>query len=206
MYLLYYIIFFLKLIYLSDGYHTYKFLGDFLSILGFVSNLLHHRAPFKKILDQTKKEIHTAIMKAVIFDYNSTIYKPDSDELTEGALDLLHLLKQKDITLFLVAKGDEKRRARIQELGLEPYFKKIIVNQQKSGNDYGSCKNEVPAGTEFFAVGDRIKEEITYANEQGMITIWFKSGKFSTEEPENEAETPAFIITHLSEAADIILG
>ncbi|MBP9773114.1 MAG: HAD family hydrolase [Candidatus Peribacteraceae bacterium] len=145
-------------------------------------------------------------MKAVIFDYNRTIYNPEDDKLTAGAKALLDLFHKEGITLFLIAKGDDKRRARIQELGLEPYFKKIVVNQNKSADDYANCKKDAQEGTEFFAIGDRVKEEIKYANENGIITIWFKDGKFSTEEPENDAEKPAFIIKNLSEAADIILG
>lgn len=144
--------------------------------------------------------------KAVIFDYNRTIFDPDSDALMPGAKDLLTTLHQEGIPMFLIAKGDDERRKQITHLGLEPYFKKIIVNQHKSADDFRSCLAMCEAGTTFFAVGDRVKEEISHANACGMTTIWFRNGKFANEQPENDSQKPQFTIGNLDEVLAIILA
>ncbi len=141
---------------------------------------------------------------AVIFDYNRTVFDPDSGGLVTGASALLKELTRRGVTLFLVAKGGDERRAQITALGLEPLFKKIIVNESKSSEDYLSCKNLCTPGTVFYAVGDRVKEEIRHANSCGMTTIWFRSGKFATEEPADASERPAHTVTSLDDVAALI--
>ncbi len=122
-----------------------------------------------------------------------------------GAKAILEALERKGVTLFLVAKGDDERRKQINQLGLMSFFKKIIVNQSKSADDYRSCIALCPEGTKFFAVGDRVKEEIRHANECGMTTIWFRNGKFAAEEPSADAERPTHIISSLGEAEMLIV-
>jgi len=141
---------------------------------------------------------------AVIFDYNRTIFDPDAVGLMPGAKAVLEMLQKKGVTLFLIAKGDDERRKQIEQLGLVPYFKKIVVNQSKSADDYKSCVLLCPEGTRFFAVGDRVKEEIRHANGCGMTTIWFRNGKFASEEPSDDAERPMHTVSSLSEAAELI--
>ncbi len=143
--------------------------------------------------------------KAVVFDFNRTVFDPDADALMPGAAELIATLKQHGVTLFLVAKGDEERRKRIEQLGLVSLFKKITVNQSKSVEDYQSCMVLCPAGTQFFAIGDRVKVEIRHANSCGMTTIWFRNGKFASEEPGSDDERPQFTIMSLAEAATLIL-
>ena len=141
---------------------------------------------------------------AVIFDYNRTIFDPESGGLVAGAQSLLEDLKARGVTLFLVAKGGDERRAQITTLGLEPLFKNIIVNESKSSEDYESCKSLCSPDTVFYAVGDRVKEEIRHANGCGMTTIWFRSGKFATEEPAGDAERPSYTVTSLDDVAALI--
>lgn len=144
-------------------------------------------------------------MKAVIFDYNRTIYNPDTDQLMDGAKQVLDQLQKNGVTLFLIAKGDDERKKRIETLGLIPYFKGIIVNQKKSAEDYQDCLSSCEKGTTFFAVGDRIKEEIRHANSCGITTIWFRNGKFANEEPERTEEQPRHTVRSLAEIPDLIL-
>lgn len=144
-------------------------------------------------------------LKAVIFDFNRTVFDPDADALMPGAAELIAMLRKNGVTLFLIAKGDDERRKNIERLGLVPFFAKIIVNQSKSAEDYQSCVNLCPGSTQFFAIGDRVREEIRHANSCGMTTIWFRNGKFSSEEPESDEELPHFTIASLAEAAALIL-
>lgn len=145
------------------------------------------------------------MQKAVIFDYNRTVFNPDTEQLMPGALEALTALQQENIPLFLVAKGTDERKKQIETLGLLPFFKKVIVNENKSADDFRSCMQECPSETQFFAVGDRVKEEIRHANSCGITTIWFRNGKFATEEPEDDSQKPQFIVSSLAEAIEIIL-
>lgn len=141
----------------------------------------------------------------MIFDYNRTIYNPDKDQLTDGAQDVLELLREKGVTMFLIAKGNAERRKRIESLGLPQFFQRIIVNPNKSPDDYRSCKEECLPDTEVFAVGDRVQEEIRHAIACGIKTIWFRNGKFSNEFPSNVTEQPLHTVVSLREILDIIL-
>jgi FMN phosphatase YigB (HAD superfamily) len=145
-------------------------------------------------------------VKAVIFDFNRTIYDPETDQLTPGAKEVLDSLKAEGVLLFLIARGSEDRRKRIEELGLLPYFERVVVNEDKSANSFRSCSEQCPPGTEIFAVGDRVRREIRLANESGMTTIWYRSGKFANEEPQDTSEKPAFTISTLAQVRDLILG
>lgn len=143
--------------------------------------------------------------KAVIFDYNRTVFNPDTGALMPDAHEVLVLLQEKEIPMFLVAKGDDDRKKQIESLGLPPFFQKIIVNQNKSSDDFQLCIDSCEAGTLFFAVGDRVKEEIRHANACGATTIWFRNGKFATEEPGDSSETPNFTVENLKQAIEIVL-
>jgi FMN phosphatase YigB (HAD superfamily) len=144
-------------------------------------------------------------VKAVIFDYKRTIFDPDTNGLVSGALELLTALKGDGVKLFLIVKGDAERRGEMERLGILPFFDEIIINPHKSAEDYQRCTRLCPPGTQFFAVGDRVREEIRHANACGMTTIWLKRGKFSVEEPTSADEQPSFTVTELSQAKAIIL-
>ena len=143
-------------------------------------------------------------MPTVIFDYNRTIYDPDNDCLMPHAKQMLDDLKENRVKLFLIAKGDDERKKKIEQLGLVPYFERIIVNKSKSAEDYQSCKDTYPEETDFFAVGDRVKEEIRHANSCGITTIWFRNGKFANEKSENDLEKPKFTVQSLKEVYSIV--
>lgn len=140
---------------------------------------------------------------ALIFDFNRTIYNPDADMLTDGALSLLETLRSKEVPLFLIAKGGEERKALINKLQLEDFFEHMIVQEEKAQESFEICRALLPEA-HMFAVGDRIREEITYANACGITTIWFKNGKFSSEEPEHPHEKPKHTIHTLNELLGIL--
>ena len=129
------------------------------------------------------------IMKAVIFDFNRTLYNPEAGAFTEGAIDTLDKLKAKGILLFLIGKGTNERTSLINELGLHRYFDEIIVKEEKELADFKYLQKKHPKA-EFYVFGDRVKKEIKYGNACGFKTIWFKNGKFATELPEGPDETP----------------
>lgn len=142
--------------------------------------------------------------KAVIFDYNRTVFNPESGTLNQGVSELLVQLRGKGFKLFLISKGNEDRGKQIEELGLYDSFDHITVVQEKSSNDFQGCLELCPPDTRFYVVGDRVKKEIRLGRELGMKTIWYKQGKFSNELPEEESEKPDYTISSFDEILKII--
>jgi FMN phosphatase YigB (HAD superfamily) len=128
-------------------------------------------------------------MKAIIFDFNRTLYDPDTGTFVEGALQTLEKLKKRNFLLFLIGKGTAARADLINELGLPRFFDEIIVKEEKEIADFRYLKKKYP-DADFYVFGDRVKKEIRFGNECGFKTIWFKNGKFAEDLPETGQEKP----------------
>lgn len=140
-------------------------------------------------------------MKTTIFDFNRTLYNPDTNRLMPSALTLLRNLKKRGSILQLISRKEAGRQQIIDKIGIAKYFNTVLLTDQKDKADFtklaGSSKS-------VFVIGDRIQEEITIGNQLGYTTIWLKAGRFSTELPRNKAEQPTYIITRLSDALKIL--
>lgn len=135
------------------------------------------------------------------------LFDPDKNSLSEGAAELLEYLVKSGYKLCLIAKkSNEEREGLISELGLPKYFLKIkVVEPEKTGEDFLECADIMDLNPQEIAViGDKIKKEILIGNRVGMITIWFKSGKFSSELPEDLSEEPRYIITKLKDVINFL--
>lgn len=127
--------------------------------------------------------------KVVIFDFNRTLYDPETGSFFPGAIQTLEKLKKKGAVLILLGKGTDERMNLINELGLHRYFDEIIVREEKELGDYEYLKKKHPKA-KFYSIGDRLRKEIKYSNICGFKTIRFKQGKFSTEKPDCPEEKP----------------
>ena len=143
-------------------------------------------------------------MKAIIFDFNRTVYDPEKDELFDGIIMLMEKAKEAGFSLYLVAKGGEERQMKIKSLDLPKYFRKIIVRPEKTRAEFEDIMKEAEPETAFFVLGDRTRKEIRFGNECKMTTIWFKNGKFAEETPTEKVEEPDYTIELLEEAMDIL--
>ncbi|MBI4036598.1 HAD family hydrolase [Candidatus Daviesbacteria bacterium] len=138
-------------------------------------------------------------MKAIIFDFNRTLFDPESDKLIDGCKDVLRALS-KDRTLVLISNAADSREDLIHKLGIGDFFKKIILTKQKNKNDFISiCQSLSISPSEVMVVGDRVKGEISIGNSLGMTTVQFLNGIFANELPSDEMEKPKIIITNLKE-------
>jgi len=143
-------------------------------------------------------------IKAIVFDFNRTLYDPDADSLVPGALQALEDLSRK-YPLVLYSKKGEGRDERIAELGLPRFFKKMVAVESKSGKDLESVARELGIKPqEIVVVGDRVRSELRAGREAGCATIWFRRGKFSQEGPEKPGEEPGCEITGLAEIAGAV--
>lgn len=140
----------------------------------------------------------------IIFDFNRTLYDPEKHSLTEGVKELLDDYSKK-YNLAIIGKSSEKRGSLLSDLGIKKYFRCIILKEEKEENDFLQCLKECNASKEHvWSIGDRIKKEIAISNRLGLKTIWFKSGKFSSEAPDTEAEEPNFTVTSFKDIRKII--
>jgi len=143
------------------------------------------------------------MIKGVIFDFNRTLYNPDTNALNEGALELLEKLASSGYKLCLLSKkSEEERKDKILRLGIEKYFIFIeVVEGEKTEKNFKKCLEIMALQSQKVAViGDRIRSEIILGNQFGMRTIWYKVGKFAAELPRNKNENPNFVIDNLLDA------
>lgn len=144
-------------------------------------------------------------MKAVIIDFNRTIFNPEKQILNNGAVLMLDALKNKNFTLFLISRGNSKRFDLIRKLGLFKYFQEILVVSEKKESDFRNIVTKFKIKPpKSFVIGDRVKKEILLGNRCGLQTIWFRNGKFANEIPRLTKEKPNYVIENLKEVIRII--
>lgn len=136
----------------------------------------------------------------IIFDYNRTLFNPDTNSLYQGVLDLLQDLSRYN-ELFLISRNEPRRRDRLEEFGIAEYFNNIAFVEDKTADIFtklvGSCKN-------VFVIGDRVREEIAIGNKLGFRTIRVQQGKFANELPINPLEQAMFTVKNITDIQIII--
>ncbi|MBI2581078.1 HAD hydrolase-like protein [Candidatus Woesearchaeota archaeon] len=143
-------------------------------------------------------------MKAIIFDYNRTLFDPEAGGLFPGVDEILGNLKPR-FKLALVAKGDAERVKQIDQLGLRKYFEVIIIGKEKGEDDYRKCIEQLQVRpAKAYLIGDRIVKEIKFGNAIGAVTVWFRNGKFKDELPKGVNELPAYTIEDLKDLLEIL--
>lgn len=142
---------------------------------------------------------------AVIFDFNRTIYDPDTKGLFPDAHKVLKTVKERGIPMYLVSKADESRPQLLDELELRDYFVDTFFVEQKNPALFFEIQRHANVHPkDIYVVGDHLHKEIRCGNQCGMRTIWLKKGKFADLEPAVVADTPWKTISDLSESIDLI--
>ena len=145
---------------------------------------------------------NTQKTKAIIFDFNRTIYDPESSKLMENATKVLQYCFKK-YDCFLVSFNENNRESLFDDLGIRKHFKRIALVDKKEQRHFIDIL-ENSHYEKIFVVGDRIKGEIKIGNELGYETIWLRNGKYFNEMPQSKLETPNHIINSLSELEKLI--
>ena len=136
----------------------------------------------------------------IIFDYNRTLYDPETDALSHGALELLKY-SSKGNELFLISRAEPGRSERLERSKIRKYFKRLAFVDVKTPELFLELSDE---DKDAIVIGDRVREEIRIGNRLGMKTIWVRQGKFADEMPEGCDDKPTFIVTDLGEVREII--
>lgn len=135
--------------------------------------------------------------KLIIFDFNRTLYDPDTGQLIDGALRLVQYAAQSGYTLVLLAQATPSRANLIKELGLADFFAEIILTERKTLHHIHALEKKYQAKPKYsYLIGDRARGEIALGHAAGWQTIWLKQGRFATEIP--EGFTPSNTVTDLT--------
>ncbi|MBU1037246.1 HAD hydrolase-like protein [Patescibacteria group bacterium] len=144
--------------------------------------------------------------KIIIFDFNRTIYDPESRDLIVDARLVLRTLLKRGFDLYLISRAENSRKKLIDELGVIQYFTKIIIVKEKNKRIFQKIIAEKNVDLQSsFIIGDRIKKEIIIGNILGLQTIWLQDGKFSNELPSTKNEQPKYVVKKLKDVLNIAL-
>ncbi|MBU3906702.1 MAG: HAD hydrolase-like protein [Nanoarchaeota archaeon] len=146
------------------------------------------------------------MIRGVIFDFNRTLYNPDTYQLNGGALAILDEFTKRGYLMCLISKRTVSGRdEKITGFGLEKYFKKIqVIEGEKSSSSFLECAQAMNLANEEVAViGDRTRSELSAGKKIGMKTIWYQQGKFASEFA-LPGEEPDEIIHKLEDALTLV--
>lgn len=136
----------------------------------------------------------------IIFDYNRTVYDPDTEQLFPGVLEMLENL-EKDHELFLISMNELGRKDALSKLGINRYFNRVTFVDEKTEEAFVSLVKNI---SDTMVVGDRTADEIRIGNALGCVTVWVRQGKFGKEMPLSKQEEPNFIIDKITDLKKII--
>ena len=137
----------------------------------------------------------------IIFDFNRTLYDPETDSAVEGAREALNMCRMRGFAMHLVSRREPGRPEALIELGMDRYFESITFVDDKK---HAIEELVSAAETSAYVVGDHLFSEIRAGNKAGARTIWLKRGKFSELEPEGPDDVPWKTIEHLDELRELM--
>ncbi|KND47527.1 MAG: hypothetical protein AB199_03795 [Parcubacteria bacterium C7867-004] len=137
----------------------------------------------------------------IIFDFNRTIYDPETDTAVPGALEALTHFAERGMTLHLVSRREGGRDDVLDTLGVRDFFASVAFV-----GDKGPVIQELVSGSSgtVYVVGDYLQSEIRAGNKAGAKTIWLKRGLFAGHAPTYGTDVPWATIKHMQELIEII--
>ena len=136
----------------------------------------------------------------IIFDYNRTLFDPETNGLYPGVFDILKELSSRH-ELFLVSRNAPERRVELAQLGIEQYFKTISFVEEKSQELFTKLAG---SAEKILVIGDSIADEITIGNMLGFTTIRMKQGAFGTQTPSHPIQVPTHEISTIADITRVI--
>jgi FMN phosphatase YigB (HAD superfamily) len=140
--------------------------------------------------------------KIIIWDFNRTLYNPDTGTLIENAKEIVRYGFESGYVNILFSKNTIGQTTVDQLLStffLRAYFDAIIENPEKNINHLtAQLENYHLDKSNSFFISDRAWTDIPIGNTLGLRTVWFQNGKFAHEKPRAKLEQPRYIINTLS--------
>lgn len=145
-------------------------------------------------------------MKAIIWDFNDTLYNSSKGKLYENAFDILQKAKenyyQALVTTSIINKS--KRRSLIKEMGIWDVFDYIKLTL-KTTSVFKKAVSEVKCVNEdVFVIGDSYSKEIRIGNKLGMKTVWFNQNISRVDNDKLDQEKCTHIVNNFIEISSIL--
>ena len=142
------------------------------------------------------------MLKAIIFDFNRTLYDPDQGRLFDGVAPLLQSFRALGLKQGLVSFGGAEKEKLIRGLGLDKMVESYVVVAEKTPAIFLSFADRFKVRPEeTLVVGDLVNQEVALGQSLGMTGVWLKAGKFAGEVPSVQ---PDFTIAHVAELEPIV--
>ena len=123
----------------------------------------------------------------IIFDFNRTIYDPETDACVPGVGAVLAELFARGETLHLVSRREPGREGVLASLDVEHFFTSVSFLDEKET----AIRRIIQAANEtVYVVGDHLHDEIRIGNRLGARTVWLRRGKFAGLMPEMDEDVP----------------
>ncbi len=146
---------------------------------------------------------------------DSALKAYNSNEVSDIKLfpDVIPTLKKlalEKYKLFLLTIGiHERQQKKIELLKLEPYFDKIIINDQEVGLLMEDCFEEIVKKyalnpRNVVAVGDRVRAELRIAKSMGMVTVQMLHGRFKVESASDDSNKPDYKIKRIFQLSTVL--
>lgn len=118
------------------------------------------------------------MIKAVIFDWINTLYSYEQGLYPFSKEILDYLTPKYSLGLVTLAlPGVTERKEEIRKSGLENYFKSVVIELQKSSEQYVKCISELNLSPSECAVVDDQLANIITAQSVGCVVYWVTSSK-----------------------------
>ena len=105
----------------------------------------------------------------------------------------------------MVTRARPGRQSLIYKFGIKKFFKLIVVSPEKREADFERIfRNSYVERHSSFVIGDQVRQEISYGNRLGVQTVWFRSGIFADDVPQDALEQPTYIIPTLKNILNIV--
>lgn len=141
--------------------------------------------------------------KAIIFDWNGTLYEKGIGVFSFSENVLQKLKPKYKLGLVSIAKeGIEERWKNLRASGLMHYFDSVVVNTKKEKEEFLLCMKELGVKPEETIIADdRTVRGIKVGNELRCETFWIQKGPFAQELPNEETGEP----THKIDSVKVLL-
>jgi len=140
-----------------------------------------------------------------VFDLDDTLYQKhnvveedrtgiENIKLYPNVREILTQLKQNNVPLFLVTKGEVRfQNEKIDRLKIRELFEQVLICEysEEKKKLFLTLLQKYPLFTGI-VVGDRLSVEIRYGNELNMLTIRLKQGKYASENPTEAIQIPQY--------------
>lgn len=144
------------------------------------------------------------MLKAIVFDWNGTLYNKEKEEFYPEARKVLTKVREKYKTGLLSRGEKDARLALLEQTGVKGLFDSIVIMPNKTDEELKVCLAELHVlPEEALVVDDRPKRGVLAGNTLGCMTCWVRQSEHREEMPKDN-ETPTYIIDEIKELLSLL--